>query len=50
VGCETAGVDQHQSRDPLGALERQPARCVAADRVADDDDVAQVQSVGEFDE
>ena len=50
VRGEAAGVDEHNARDTLGSLQRQPAGGVAANRVADDHGVAQVQPIGEFDE
>ncbi len=50
VRREAAVVDEHDARDAFGSLQRQPARRVAAYRIADDDGVAQVQSVGELDE
>jgi hypothetical protein len=49
VRGEAAVVDEHKAGDTLGSLQRQPAGCVAAHRVADDHGVAQVQSIGEFD-
>ena len=48
VRGEAAGVDEDQACDPLRALERQPAGRVTTDRIADDNDVAQIQQVCEF--
>ena len=45
---EAAGVDEDKARDPLRTLQRQPAGRVAADRIANDDDVVQIQQVREF--
>jgi hypothetical protein len=50
VRREAAVVDEHDARDAVGALQRQPACRVAANGVADYDGASQVQSVGELDE